>query len=55
MASIRPIEVKVLRPDLQVIAKKGYYPTARRCAALDGEDGAVAVAAPFRQFETGQL
>jgi VWFA-related protein len=28
----RSLEVKVLRPDLQVIAKKGYYPTASDAA-----------------------
>ena len=30
----RKIEVKVLRPNLNVIAKKGYFPTASECAGL---------------------
>jgi VWFA-related protein len=29
----RPIEVKVLRPNLTVIAKKGYYPTGEDAKA----------------------
>ena len=42
----RPVEVRVLRNGLDVVAKKGYYPTAENAMRNGGGTSTAAPAAP---------